>query len=228
MHDSGSQQATDFKKQARREFDSWAEHYDRSLLHFFLFRPSYLLALEEIAKWRAARDGSSSAGAFRLLDIGCGTGEFLAHVKRTGWPVHAAGLDYSPSMCSRANVKFSRHDDDTTFITGDSEHLAFSDASFDVVTCLNSFHHYPDQQAVVRQMRRVLRPGGRVILIDGFRDNVIGWVAFDVVVTRIEKAVYHAPWHCIHEYFEQAGFDRVQRRKANVLCPVVATIGDVA
>ena len=112
------------------------------------------------------------------------------------------------------------------FAAGDSEHLPFADASFDLITCSNSFHHYPHQQAVVSEMRRLLRPGGRLIVIDGFRDNVIGWFVFDVIITRVEKDVYHAPWSVMHEYFVRAGLTNIRRRKVNLWFPLLATIGD--
>ncbi len=112
-------------------------------------------------------------------------------------------------------------------LAGDSEQLPFGDGTFDVVTCANSFHHYPRQQAVVREMRRVLRGGGRLILVDGFRDNVVGWFVFDAVIGRIEQDVHHATWREIDGYFSQAGFARIHRRKTSRLFPIVATTGDV-
>ncbi len=59
---------------------------------------------------------------------------------------------------------------------GDSERLPFASGSFDIVTCANSFHHYPRQDRAVAEMRRVLRPGGRLMIIDGYRDGAMGLV----------------------------------------------------
>jgi ubiquinone/menaquinone biosynthesis C-methylase UbiE len=117
------------------------------------------------------------------------------------------------------------HHDRNRFTAADSEHLPFADASFDVITCSNSFHHYPHQEAVVCEMRRVLRPGGRLMLIDGFRDNVIGWFVFDVIIAAVEKQVYHAPWSTIDRYFREAGFRDIHRRKLNFWFPLLLTIG---
>ena len=93
------------------------------------------------------------------------------------------------------------------------------------MTCSNSFHHYPDQQRCVNEMRRVLRPGGRLMLIDGFRDNVIGWVTFDVIIAAVEKQIHHASWSEFHAYFQQAGFQDIHRRKINILFPLLMTVG---
>ncbi len=216
--------AHDARRQAREQFEAWAHTYDRTLLNHFLFRPSYAVLLEEIARWHVKNDRS-----FSVLDVGCGTGTLAGQLAATPWPVTAVGLDYAPSMCAQASRKAAGAgaSDQARFVAGDSEHLPFADGSFDVITCSNSFHHYPDQQAVVKEMRRLLAPGGRLIIIDGFRDNVIGWFVFDVIITRVEKDVYHAPWSVIHEYFVRAGLANIRRRKFNIWFPAVATIGDV-
>ncbi|RJP36221.1 MAG: methyltransferase domain-containing protein [Phycisphaerales bacterium] len=209
-----------FKGDATRRFAAWAHSYDRSILNFLLFRPSYLTLLEELHAWQA-----DHARRCRVLDIGCGTGSFAGLVAVAGLDADVVGLDFVPQMCVRARGKLPIGTDSVRFLAGDSEHLPFADASFDLVTCSNSFHHYPHQQAVVHEFRRVLAPGGRVVLIDGFRDNVIGWVVFDVAVARIEGHVHHAPWRRIDAYFRDAGLTEIRRRKFNLLFPAVATIG---
>ena len=213
----------DMKDRARRQFENWADTYDRSILHHFLFRPSYLVLTEEIARWYAEHQRT-----FRVLDIGCGTGEMIGLLKAGHWPIEAVGMDYAPAMCVQASRKAATLGSETyaRFAAGDSEFLPFADRAFDIVTCSNSFHHYPHQQAVVREVRRLLAPGGRFVLIDGFRDNVVGWVAFDVIIAMVEKNIYHAPWHVIDGYFRAAGLTNIRRRKFNFWMPLCATIGD--
>jgi ubiquinone/menaquinone biosynthesis C-methylase UbiE len=213
---------TEMKSTARRQFDGWADTYDRSLLNQFLFRPSYRIFLEEIYAIH-----SRHPRPFRLLDVGCGTGTLAGMVVESELPAEVVGLDYAPAMCRTAHSKAVAHghDGDAWFVAGDSERLPFENGSFDFLTCSNSFHHYPHQQEVVCEFRRVLKPGGHLLLIDGFRDNVIGWVAFDVIIAAVEKDVYHAPWSVIYKYFETAGFQDIQRRKFNFWMPAVVTIG---
>jgi ubiquinone/menaquinone biosynthesis C-methylase UbiE len=213
---------TTMKARAREQFAAWAGTYDRSLLHHFLFRPSYIALMEEIARWYDRHQRP-----FRVLDIGCGTGELAAMLATSDWPVEAVGMDYVPEMCMAAGEKLRGHTDPgrAWFAAGDSEFLPFADASFDIVTCSNSFHHYPHQQAVVHKIKRLLRPAGRFVLIDGFRDNVVGWFVFDVVITRIEGGVFHAPWSTIDGYFRNAGFTDIHRRKINFWMPLCVTVG---
>lgn len=210
------------KRQARSQFDGWADTYDRSLLNHFLFKPAYLLMLEEIRRWWSAR-----GRGFRQLDVGCGTASFGRLLLCSDLPVHVTGLDMSALMCKTASAKLVHcaPPDTHAFVTSDSEHLPFADATFDVVTCANSFHHYPNQQAVVNEMARVLKPDGRVILVDGFRDNAVGWFVFDVVIGRIEPGVRHAPWSRMRDYFSGAGLHNVRQRKSSLLFPLLMTSG---
>jgi ubiquinone/menaquinone biosynthesis C-methylase UbiE len=212
------------KTQAKSEFDAWAGTYDRSLLNRFMFGPSYRMFLEELYAWRG-----QLSEPFDILDVGCGTGTFATMLAATKLPARIVGMDYSPAMCRTAADKTCRLPlkAPVRFLTGDSEHLPFRNASFDVVTCSNSFHHYPHQAVVVNEMFRVLRPGGRLMLIDGFRDNVIGWVVFDVIIAAVEKQIHHAPWSTISEYFTAAGFRDIRRRKFNFWFPLLLTVGTV-
>lgn len=214
--------ATKMKRLAKDAFEAWAGTYDRSLLNRFLFQPSYRMFLEELWSWRARMDE-----AFDLLDIGCGTGTFDAMLAGTRLPARVVGLDYAEAMCRVAHEKAGRAGvaRRVRYVNADSQHLPFADGSFDAVTCSNSFHHYPDQQQVVHEMRRVLRPGGRLMLVDGFRDNIIGWVAFDVIIGHVEKEVFHAPWSTIHGYFVNAGFKDIRRRKFSFWMPGLLTVG---
>jgi ubiquinone/menaquinone biosynthesis C-methylase UbiE len=214
---------TDMKSRAKGQFEAWADSYDRSALNYFLFRPAYMAVMKEIAGWHAEH-----TRPFRMLDIGCGTGTLAGWLMGSPWPVDVTGLDYAEGMCRQAARKAARCNaaDRARFTAGDSEHLPFADDSFDLVTCSNSFHHYPHQQVVVEQMHRVLRPQGRLVLIDGFRDNIIGWITFDVIIGRAEGNVHHAPWSVVHRYLETAGFRGIRRRKLNFWFPLLVTVGE--
>jgi ubiquinone/menaquinone biosynthesis C-methylase UbiE len=216
------EQTHEMKTRARSWFDAWAASYDASPLHRFLFQPAYLVLIEELYRAHAA-----DPKPIHLLDIGCGTGTLGAMMVASMLPARVVGLDYAPAMCHVARRKAEQADlgDRLRFLSADSEHLPFPDRAFDVVTCSNSFHHYPHQQSVVNEIHRVLKPGGRFMLIDGFRDNVVGWVVFDVIITAVEKQVFHAPWTTIDRYFREAGFDDIRRRKFNFWFPLLLTTG---
>jgi len=219
-------QSTHVKRHARARFEKWALSYDRSLLNELIFFPSVRACQKEIARWQCAR----GAKPFRILDIGCGTGSLLALMAGNEHAELLIGLDYAREMVRRASEKFARSEyaGKLHAVQGDSERLPLDAATFDVVTCCNSFHHYPHQAAAIHEFRRVLRPGGLLVLIDGFRDNVIGWVVFDVAVSLVEKHVHHASWSELHGMIHAAGFAGLHQRKLNVLAPLLVNVARVA
>ena len=217
-----SERHAEIRASARTHFNRWALNYDRSWLNELVFFPSIRICQEEILRWQGQRGG----GPFRMLDVGCGTGTLINMVACWEDAEELVGLDYSPVMVRNLKKKIEASPDAEKLraVEGDSEHLPFEDGAFDVLTCCNSFHHYPHQEAVIREFHRVLRPGGLLILVDGFRDNVIGWLIFDVFVTGIEKDVHHALWSAVRDMIRGAGLTGLRQRKLNVLAPLLVSV----
>ena len=212
----------EIRRSARQHFDQWAYSYDRSWLGELVFFPAVRVCQEEIAHWQEQR----GRRPFRMLDVGCGTGALLNLMAGQPEAELLVGLDYSPVMVRHLAQKIaaSPHANKLHAIVGDSERLPLADASFDVVTCCNSFHHYPHQAAVIRSFGRVLRPGGLLVLVDGFRDNVVGWVVFDVAVAMVEGHVHHAAWSEVRDMIRAAGFATIRQFKKNVLAPLLVSV----
>ncbi len=97
----------------------------------------------------------------RFLDVGCGPGAALEHAAAAGAQV--AGVDPSPSMVSRASRRVPAAD----VRVGSAENLPFADDYFTVVINVASFHHWADRDAGLREILRVLAPGGRLYLMEG-------------------------------------------------------------
>ena len=213
------------KQHTRAHFEKWALSYDRSWLNELIFFPSVRACQQEIGRWQARRGDQP----FRVLDVGCGTGSLLALLARDARAELLVGLDYAEAMVRRAAEKFSQSEyaDKLHAVRGDSERLPVPARTFDVVTCCNSFHHYPHQAEAIRGFRRVLRPNGLLVLIDGFRDNVIGWVVFDVGVAVVERHVHHASWSELRGMIHDAGFAELHQRKKNVLAPLLINVAHV-
>jgi len=204
------------KRRAHVEFSDWAATYDGHWLNRFLFEPSHAMLLEEL--------GGVSPG--RALDVGCGTGELANRLARRGWTV--VGLDLCETMVHRAWHKLNGNADCVCLTVADSERLPFGTGSFDVVTCANSFHHYPHQETVVRELYRVLRPGGRLFLLDGWPDHFLGRVIYDLVITRVEGGdVRHRGARYLEAVFKRAGFRHVSQRRTYSFFPILLTRGTV-
>lgn len=94
-----------------------------------------------------------------VLDIACGTGDWLALLASCGARVH--GIDLSARAIEIAHMRLPGADLRECV----AEHLPFDDARFDVVTCLGSLEHFLDQPRALAEMRRVARPGARVLIL---------------------------------------------------------------
>jgi ubiquinone/menaquinone biosynthesis C-methylase UbiE len=113
---------------------------------------------------------NGGARTARLLDIGCGTGIFLREVKRN-WPrLSVTGLDLSApylALARRALRDWSR----VKLVEGAAEAMPFEPGQFDIVTSIYLFHELPAsvRRSVVDEIRRVLKPGGTLILVDSLQ-----------------------------------------------------------
>jgi ubiquinone/menaquinone biosynthesis C-methylase UbiE len=102
----------------------------------------------------------------RVLEIGCGTGNLTALVKRTQPGALVTGLDPDPNALARAAGKAAKHE--IHFDRGFAQRLPYVDGTFDRVLSAFMYHHVPaaDRAAVLEQAQRVLAPGGSVHLVD--------------------------------------------------------------
>ena len=193
------------KHQATDEFTRWSESYDRCVLQWLLFGPSHRALIRRIRSLAGDRP-------IRVLDVGCGTGVFASRIRGALPRARVWGIDLVSDMLTKGTERWRRHAADVLPIQADSERLPFATGSFDVVTCANSFHHYPSQDRAVAEMHRVLRPGGRLMLIDGYRDAPWGWFIYDVCVAFREGDVHHASSQRFRDLMTRAGLHAIAQK----------------
>jgi ubiquinone/menaquinone biosynthesis C-methylase UbiE len=184
-------------------FDQWASTYEHSWLQRAFFDRAHQATL-------ALAEGIVQQPV-SVLDVGCGTGKLLRRAT-TYWPeAHLIGVDPANGMIEMAK----RLNPNATFFTAMAEALPLQDTSVDLALSTTSFHHWQDQAAGIREIARVLRPGGYFILVDAsFPD----WL---VRVFRLKR--FHSPAG-LRTLFSQAGF-HVQTQQTLAWRRWLATVG---
>ena len=142
----------DIKERSKSTFNQQADTYDEDI-HGQHARTLYPVLLSKLAHIPFQR----------ALDLGCGTGEMMKMLLQSDDQRELYGIDLSEKMLSVAEGKLSGK---VQLVLGDSEHLPFADNFFDVVYCNDSFHHYPAPENVIREVQRVLKPGGTFLIGD--------------------------------------------------------------
>jgi ubiquinone/menaquinone biosynthesis C-methylase UbiE len=120
------------------------------------------------AAWSALLDQMPLAPGHRVLDIGCGTGTMAVLIKQLHPGVAVVGLDPDPKALARAARKAEQAGVQVHFDRGFSDQLPYADGSFDLVSCTGVFSLLPraEQETTLREVRRVLKPGGSFHLFD--------------------------------------------------------------
>jgi ubiquinone/menaquinone biosynthesis C-methylase UbiE len=179
--------------------------------------------------WQAqlapAQDALLAAAALqpgeRALDIACGTGLVtLAAAAAVGAAGKVIGTDISEGMVTQAQKHaLSAKAGNTRFRRMDAEQLDWPDADFDVVLCALGLMYLPDAEAAVREMRRVVRPGGRIVLAIWGERARCGWASlFPIVDAEVASEVCPLFFRlgqadALARACTQAGFEQVAEQR---------------
>ncbi|MCF6158961.1 MAG: class I SAM-dependent methyltransferase [wastewater metagenome] len=155
-----------------REYNHLAPEYDR--------RWSFYIAetIQETLKRLDIKPDS------KLLDIGCGTGSLLQAISLRYPSVCLVGIDLSREMLKAAHKK---HIKKSHLITGQSQELPFRSNSFDTVVSCNVFHYLHKPQKCIREIIRILKPGGKIIITD-WCDDYIACRICDLFLRLLNRA----------------------------------------
>jgi ubiquinone/menaquinone biosynthesis C-methylase UbiE len=206
----GTPTDADAADRVRRYYDRTAGGYDRQIKLF------ERLMLADGRQWVCSRATGN------VLELAVGTGRNLRHYPDE---VRLTGIELSPGMLALAHREATTVGRQIDLREGDAQALPFPNESFDTVTCTLSLCTIPDDRAAIREAHRVLRPGGRFILLEHVR-SPIGPVR---AAQRLLEPLF---LRFAHDYLtrdpvdhlEQAGFEieRVDRLKWGIVERAIA------
>ena len=167
--------------QRRIQRDGWdlaAGHYEP------LWREQLAAAQARLLEFAALAPGE------RVLDVACGTGLVsLEAAGAVGARGHVLGVDLSERMIIAARARARQRDlTNVRFERMDAERLDVPNASFDAALCALGLMHAPDPEQAVREMRRAVRPGGRIALATWGERSRCGWApVFPIVDAELSS-----------------------------------------
>ena len=144
-----------------------ASHRDRILDQFTRQAVPFSTApgIRDEAALRLLVDASGAGPDDTVLDVACGPGLVVGAFART--VRHATGIDVTPAMLARAReLAAAAGLANVMFTEGDVTHLPWDAGTFSIVVSRFAFHHFPQPATVLAEMRRVCRPGGRLVVCD--------------------------------------------------------------
>lgn len=185
-----------------RVYEKLSKVYD--LIFGPTLHPGRLVALERMG----IRPGD------QILEVGVGTGINTSLYPRN---CHVTGVDLSSSMLEKARERVAREGlRNVRLLEMDAQNLTFADDSFDIVYAPYLVSVVPDPVSVVREMRRVCKPGGKIIVLNHFRSA-------NLILSRLERAISPLTVHIgfksdldLPAFLAQAGLEPISIEKVNV------------
>ena len=190
--------STNAEKKLQTEFNEWAEAGrgdEMERHHMPIFEPT--LPLMDVKP------------TDRVLDLGCGSGWATRLIAKRFHPKKIVGIDISDEMVRRAEEQ-SKGIANIEFRQGAAEKIPLPDASIDKIFSIESFYYWPDQMTGLKEVKRVLTPGGKLfILINLYKDNhySLRWAdELKVPVHALSQAEYI-------DLLTKAGFSGAEARR---------------
>jgi len=189
-----------------KKWDSRAETYDEKRFDYFRYMQKRLIALLPLKE------------NLYFLDSGCGTGWAVRRVASlVNQRGEFYGIDISPNMIEKAK-EHSQEYSKTYFNKANAGALPFQDTFFDLIICTNSFHHYLHPVRALQEIFRVLKPGGRIYIMDVTADGFITKMLDKVLKKREPEHVKFYSTQEYHHLFTGAGLEHIATQ--SILSPL--------
>lgn len=174
-------------------FDKWAKSYDNFIFNWFM-RKAQKDSINMITKKN-----------FSAIDVSCGTGEGLL-ILRNKTKNNLAGIDLSSKMITIAKQKIK--DPKIELKHANVEKISYKDNNFDVVLSTEAFHHYPRPQRSLKEMKRILKKNGELIITDP------DFLLFNRIFEWLEPGCFHIyNKKEMKKLFIEQGFKDIEQRR---------------
>jgi ubiquinone/menaquinone biosynthesis C-methylase UbiE len=146
----------------------------------------------------------------RALEVGCGRGVGTELILKVSGADRVDAFDLDPDMVARARRRIDRYGDRVRLSVGDVEHIDAEDGAYDAVFDFGIIHHVPDWRSAVREVHRVLKPGGRFYVEEVLAKFILGPFWRRVLIHPLHDRFDHDGFR---EGLEAAGFKIVASRQ---------------
>jgi ubiquinone/menaquinone biosynthesis C-methylase UbiE len=200
-----SKTASEQTERLKRKWEKEAPTYDRRMGFF------------ERVLFEDGREWVCSRASGEVLEVAVGTGRNFPFYPAG---VRLTGIDLSPAMLEIARKRAGELGLNADLRESDAQELPFPDASFDTVVCTLSLCNIPDDRRAIAEMKRVLRPGGILLLLDHVRATSKVWLSVQRVLEPLswrfscENLLRRPLVHVLAEGFE---VERRERYKAGIV-----------
>lgn len=189
----------EFYTRSERQFSKWAAVYDGFLFRIY-FEPLY----REIIKTIKKNAEPKLSEGIQVLDVACGTAEVISRLAAKFPKSQFIGLDFSQGMVQKAQEKI-KNASNIIVRQAEAEDISFPENTFDSVICSEAFHHFFDPQNALKEMKRVLKTNGKLLLVD--LDNMGIFIRlFGKIFKRIERARKYYSQKEMRSLLTQSGF----------------------
>lgn len=182
------------KETVRGQYNERANIYDRRWSGYLAKTLSFLQNWAQISPTEI------------VLDVACGTGELERLLLQENPQQRITGVDISEEMLNTAEQKLSTYPQ-VFWQTAKASELPFASCSFDIVICASSFHYFADPIASLKEMKRVIKPDGRVVILDWCKNY---WVIQTIdLALKVGDPAYQQCYTQteFHNLLTQAGFE---------------------
>ncbi len=191
-----------FETKTKTLFKIWSKFYDSAFIRFIYFEHIYRKILETLTDQELSYLKPDS----KFLDVACGTGEIIFRLAKEFPGAEFTGIDFSREMLEIA-IEKNRNFKNVDLSLANVKRLPFKNNTFDIILCSDAFHHFEAPLESLREMNRVLKKDGFLLLIDPVFDTLLQRIVMNVVLRIVDRPKHYYSKNEMLELLEKANFE---------------------